>query len=632
MKAAGPALVVLLSCACGARPEPSAAPVAAQPKPVAMPAPGPLRCPPAVDARDLLARHARSFGSPDALGNELPRSVHGDIELDGKHGAIDIVLAKDAFRSTTTIGGVAGGIGIDRDGSWELPMGAGVVERLSGPAEDSDVHFEAWLVRRGYVKGSPDRATCIDSAAGARVDLGFAVDALGSPTLSFDLASASLLAASHRQTDGRVQRITFEAWGDPDDSGIRWPKKATTHPTIGSPLTVTYEAAKPLSCSDDCTRAPRSPFTIAWPATGRARIPLAFVRRSLIVRASVGGREVDALLDSGASITVVDATTPAGQSFVPAFGLEGASSTQKIKVGVGTLPSIALGALTASDMPTASVPIPALDAMGKRRPEMILGYSFFASSVVRVDYKRSEIVLAAPGTALHAPDARSVALRVAGGKLLVQANVEGKAAWFEVDTGSTGLLDLYRKWENDSGIPGDRPMTTVTGRFGAGTQETTARFFRLKSASLGPIALEGALVHDGDPPDPGEVAGLAGNSLFARCDAIVIDHHARKLYFEGACDRRVPENLMMWRFARKPDPAHPASPWVVDLIVPGSSAFRAKIAKGDRVVSVGGKPVGEDLTALEAIETQPEGTKVPVVLVRDGKQERVVVELRPILR
>ncbi len=627
-----PLLLSFFLSSCGAGPEPARAPVQAQPKVVARPAPGPVRCPATVDARDLLARHAKAFGAHDAITSELPRSMRGDVEVDGKHGAIVVVLAKDGFRSTTAIGGVAAGMGIDPEGSWELPMGAGVVERLTGPAEDGEVHFEGWLLRRGYLNASPDRVTCVDESTGARVDLAFGAEALASPTLSFDLASASLLAASHRQTDGRVSRITFEGWSDADAKGVRWPKKATTHPASGSPATVIYEPARAATCGDDCARAPKSPLTIAWPATGRAKIPLSFVRRSLLVRASLGGRELDALLDSGASITVVDATTPAGLTFVPAFKVEGASATQKIKVGVGALPSIALGALTASDVPTASVPIPALDAMGKRRPEVILGYSFFASSVVRVDYKRSEIVFAPPRTALHAPDARSVPLRVAGGKLLAEATVEGKPAWFEIDTGNTGALDLYRRWESAHAIPGDRPMISVTGRFGAGTKETAARFFRLKSASLGPITLEGALVHDGDPPDPGDIAGLAGNSLFARCDAIVIDHHARKLYFEGACDRRVPENLMMWRFANKPDPAHPKSPWVVDFVVPGSSIDRAKIAKGDRVVSVGGKAVTDDLAALEPIETQPEGTKVPVVLLRDGNELRVVVELRPILR
>src|SRR6185295_9412060 len=67
-----------------------------------------------------------------------------------------------------------------------------------------------------------------------------------------------------------------------------------------------------------CTLAPESTFAIKWPASGRARIPMTYVRRSLLVRVNVpSGRDVPAFLDSGASVTVVDATTPAGQAFVP---------------------------------------------------------------------------------------------------------------------------------------------------------------------------------------------------------------------------------------------------------------------------------------------------------------------------
>jgi hypothetical protein len=355
------------------------------------------------------------------------------------------------------------------------------------------------------------------------------------------------------------------------------------------------------------------------------RLPLAFVRRSLVVRAKASGRELDAILDSGASITVVDATTPAATLFKPAAEITGSGSTQAVRAGIGELSALGVGDLVFTNAPAAAIPIPALDAMGKRRPELILGYTLFAAGVVRIDYQRSEVVLAKPGTALASANARSVPLRVAGGKLLVQASVEGQSAWFELDTGNSGALDPYRKWSEAHGIPGDRPTAKALGRFGAGQGHTTAHFFRLRSASLGPIDFAGGLVHDADPPDVGMVAGLAGNSLFARCDAIVVDHDARKLFFEGACNRAVPENKMMWRFLKKDDK------WEVDLVVPGSSIDLAGIKEGDVVLEVGGKPIGDDPTALEPLETQADGTKVSVVFERGGMKRRVVVDLRRFL-
>jgi hypothetical protein len=565
------------------------------------------------------------------------RALDGTTETDGQTGTASIVIAPKALRTTSQLGGVVAGNGIDAAGGWDLPGGAGIVERLRGADEEIDVRFDDWFWRRKWLSEAVEKATCInDGLSGAHVDLAFGHPELGSPVLTFDLDTGVLIESMHAQADGRVDRTSFDAWSEPDSSGVRWPAKTISHPASGSSTTTIFERARAnASCvkrndkgepslreGPECAEVPESPARIRWPSSGRVRLPLAFVRRSVIVRAKASGRELDAILDSGASITVVDATTQAVSLFKPAAEIMGSSATQAVKAGIGELSAIGIGDLVVTNVPAASVPIPALDALGKRRPELILGYTFFAAGVVRIDYARSEVVLAKPGTALASANARSVPIRIAGGKLLVQANIEGQTAWFELDTGNNGALDPYRKWADSKGIPGARPVTKALGRFGAGSGHTTAHFYRLKAASLGPIDLAGGLVHDGDPPDIGIVAGLAGNALFARCDAIVIDHDARKLFFEGACNRPVPENKMMWRFLKKDEK------WEVDLVVPGSAVDVAGIKEGDVVVEVGGKPIGEDPTALEPLETQAEGTKIPVVLERGGTKRKVVVELR----
>jgi S1-C subfamily serine protease len=65
--------------------------------------------------------------------------------------------------------------------------------------------------------------------------------------------------------------------------------------------------------------------------------------------------------------------------------------------------------------------------------------------------------------------------------------------------------------------------------------------------------------------------------------------------------------------------------------VPGSSVDLAGIKEGDVVLEVGGKPIGDDPTALEPLETQADGTKVSVVFERGGMKRRVVVDLRRFL-
>jgi serine protease Do len=85
------------------------------------------------------------------------------------------------------------------------------------------------------------------------------------------------------------------------------------------------------------------------------------------------------------------------------------------------------------------------------------------------------------------------------------------------------------------------------------------------------------------------------------------------------------------RFAKRVDEAWPGSPWIVEALFPGAGAEKAGVRRGDRVLEIAGRRVGEDLAPFEAIERQRAGTKVPVLVARDGQKTRLVVELAPLL-
>ncbi len=88
------------------------------------------------------------------------------------------------------------------------------------------------------------------------------------------------------------------------------------------------------------------------------RVPFTYLGGAIIVRAKVGGREVDARLDSGAGVTAVDALLPAGASFRPSIEVTGVAVTQKVRLGFGELSAIDLGDLRAEHVPTVSVSTP----------------------------------------------------------------------------------------------------------------------------------------------------------------------------------------------------------------------------------------------------------------------------------
>ena len=616
----------------------------------------PSRCPSVLDARELLGRHARAYGSADAVAASLPVVLGGRVTIENHTGKFEVVVTRDAVRSLAWIAGLVEGNGTDAAGAWTLEGGSGVVERQRAN-EGIEAVLDAWLLRRAYVAGfdtTRDTARCADlgptAEGGARVDLTFVRPELGSPVLSFDLESGALLSSAHEQADGVSTRTTYEAWSEASPAKVRWPRKTTQHPLVGDAATQEYAPiVAGLACSrfdasgvaipmrgDACAAPPPDRFVVRWPAGDqpRVRLPLTYLGSELLVRAKLGGREAMAFLDSGAGATAVDATTPAGTAFRASMEVTGSGATQKLRLGFGELATIDLGELHVEHVPTVSVPIPALDAFGDKRPELILGYSFFASVVIRVDYKRSEVTFGRTTDGLFAKgvDTRAVPLRVLRSKIIVDGTVERTPAPFEVDTGNGGGLDLYKKWAAAHGLPGERPIVTLNGRFGAGTAQTAATFFRLSSGTLGPIAFDGHLVHVADPPGSGIIAGLAGNEVLARCDAVVFDVAKRTLWLEGACDRPVPERRAGWRFEKKVDASFPDRPWIVTSLWPGGAAERAGVQVGDRILEVGGKPATADVAPIWAIEQQPAGTKVPVVVVhgngRADDRVRLTMELR----
>ncbi|MDB4935345.1 MAG: Periplasmic serine endoprotease DegP [Labilithrix sp.] len=646
--------ILLLSfVGCGASPGPAREPAAPPTRP-AVRATGSVRCPSVVDARDLLARHARAYGSPDAVAASLPLTIAGSISLDGRAGKAEIVVAPDATRLQIAIAGLLSADGVDAHGPWTLDgASSGIVERPSA-AEAVGPAFDAWLLRRSYTHAfalGRDSAKCHDVEGpngGARVDVTFALPELGSPVLAFDLETGALLSASHHAADGAIVLVTYEAWFDADH-GVRWPRRTTTHPQSGNVSTQEYVAiAHGLECNRfdatgvaipergaACEAPPPDRFALRWPAGERplVRIPLLYVGGELIVHAKIGGRDALAFLDSGASATALDARTPAAAEFRPSLELDGSGATQRVRVGFGELTAVDVGDLHAEHLPTVSVPIPGLDLFGDKKPDVILGYAFFARTVIRVDYKRSQVVFGTTTDGMFAKgtEPRAVALRVLKSKIVVEGSVDGAAASFVVDTGNGGGLDLYKRWATAHGFPGARNGVTLKGHFGVGAAETSSTFYRLTKGTLGPISFDGQLTNVSDPPGAGVLAGLAGNDVLARCDAVVFDVAHRKLWLEGTCERPVPERRAGWRFEKKPDPSVPDRPWVIGALWPGGAAERAGLQLGDRVLEVGGKPATNDVASLWALEEQPVGTKLPVVVTHEGapkQRVRLVLELR----
>src|SRR5690606_36656222 len=121
-------------------------------------------------------------------------------------------------------------------------------------------------------------------------------------------------ARSHRR---------IETWSEPDDRGIRWWAKVADHSPLGQRTTFELEI-HPEARQIEGVK-PR--LAAEWPAEPTVAVPMRNTRDQLLLRVNVSGRDAWALLDSGAGITVIDATQPLVQAFTSRAQVAGSGAT-----------------------------------------------------------------------------------------------------------------------------------------------------------------------------------------------------------------------------------------------------------------------------------------------------------------
>ncbi|MDO9588833.1 MAG: pepsin/retropepsin-like aspartic protease family protein [Brevundimonas sp.] len=209
---------------------------------------------------------------------------------------------------------------------------------------------------------------------------------------------------------------------------------------------------------------------LLWPrptltfADGAGTPWLAYARRATVptVRVGIGGREVVALIDSGAQYSVIDralvaALPPAGRSLfdmpLVAYGVGGGS-----QVGRGTALDLTLPGLTIGGLRAAILDLGPLASEGGLRTPLILGQDVLGEAVLALDPGRRYARLIRREAFLRPADLAPATVRRSGGALTTEVTVEGSAVEAVIDTGASALLGLSREAAAAAGLLDGRPQ------------------------------------------------------------------------------------------------------------------------------------------------------------------------------
>ncbi|MEJ6788954.1 aspartyl protease family protein [Brevundimonas sp. BR2-1] len=236
------------------------------------------------------------------------------------------------------------------------------------------------------------------------------------------------------------------------------------------------------------------------------------------VAVRLGGRQVVALIDSGAQYSVIDRALFAelpdtGRSLfdmpLVAYGVGGGA-----QVGRGTALDVELAGLVVKGLRAAILDLGPLASRQGLGTPLILGQDLLGEAVLALDPARRHSRLVAREAFVRPADLAETPVRRSGRALTAEVTVEGTLIEAVVDTGASSLLGLNRETAARAGLLDGRPRTSGVHLVLGGSARTAIVEARTVTFADHLYRRVPVGVFD-QPPLPNFPGGLVGMEAFA---------------------------------------------------------------------------------------------------------------------
>ncbi|RZJ05283.1 MAG: peptidase aspartic [Brevundimonas sp.] len=263
--------------------------------------------------------------------------------------------------------------------------------------------------------------------------------------------------------------------------------------------------------------------TLLWPAPklafadGKGTAWMPHARRANVptVRVRIAGRDLVALIDTGAQYSVIDrrlvAALPETQRSLfemplVAYGVGGGT-----QMGRGTTLALELPGLAITGLRAAILDLgPLATAEGLNAP-LIIGRDVLEQAILAIDPQRRHSRLIAREAFVLPPDLAETIVRKSAGALIAEVSVEGSVIQAVVDTGASSLLALDTVSAQGAGLLDGRPTETGSSLVLGGAMQ--ARVIEARTVTFADHLYERVKVGVFDQPTlpnfPGALIGMA---------------------------------------------------------------------------------------------------------------------------
>jgi hypothetical protein len=346
------------------------------------------------------------------------------------------------------------------------------------------------------------------------------------------------------------------------------------------------------------------------------------------------------IMDTGSIAMVVDSELAA------LLGVQSGESFESSGAGEGTLAGatgngvlLGLEGLDISTGPIDILPINKAIAFSEgRRVDGLLGYEFFASFVVTIDYANRQVsiydpqannIRDVPGTGTVLP------LELVRGNPFVSAELTtsaGKrlAGYFLVDTAWRSALSLNAPFVVKHGLlESTATIEAITG-VGVGGSSVEA-VGRVQTLQLGSIAVQNPVANFSRAKagilSQSDMSGIIGGDVLRRF-TVTFDYPHKRIILEPNALFAEPYEFDMCGFMATAEGDDLRTLRIYDLIE-SSPASEAGLRKGDVITEINGHPAeGMSLEDVRKLFRRDAGREHEICVQRDGQSHKATVRLR----
>lgn len=371
----------------------------------------------------------------------------------------------------------------------------------------------------------------------------------------------------------------------------------------------------------------QQPIVAATLADKAALITAQRVGTYFRVNASINGKPVRLIVDSGAGLNVLN------EEAATRLGLEGGTPISASGVGgkaqparIVNLKEFKLGDVTVANDAAVVVPLP-----DELNCDGLVGYSFLRHFATTFDYDANTLTVRPSGKYLPNPDDVEGELKIRSNHPTVKGKIAGIDGWFVLDTGNNSTGTIY-KWavdRYDLRKTLKAGLVKITGKGVGGSVMG-------RDSMVPPFLINGILAPKGfinlDESGTGAFAdkGLIANigAEYLRRFTVTLDYGQGKAWFRPS--KAFNELFEIDRSGLRANLVSKKE--VVNQVVPGSPADEAGIKIGDEIVEVNGISLSESepLIFTKPLRGAP-GSVVKLKLENSGKQREVTIVLRNLL-